>query len=412
VAEKKPARPAETKWLVRSISLPVQECLSRPWPDFLRLLHGAWRQSTDLANWASQTLARSDVVRTPALAELPPFAAVDLYALAFGRAREKCGRDGVKVLPVVAGQVGGWAGARVAAASLLRRVRRKYLAERGKIVWRRERRTPEYLYPMPFPVHQQAWAASLGDRNAPLVSLALPGGRVTVRLRQGPEFAAALGVFRSVAAGDVAQQELSLCRQRSSAHARTDSERRPGGGHRESYRVMARIAYRVEVPDGPAGGVLFAATGADPFLTLTLPGAESWVLHAPWVRRWVAEHRRFLAAFADDLKYEKRWPAGKRKRLNRYRERRCEKHARRMKSFLQQTAAQAVGWAVRRRAGRVVLDTADRSFAESFPWSGLVAALQAKCDEFGVVLVADAGGGEVESAGDDAPAAGGVAAGS
>jgi len=39
----------------RSIALPVQECTSITWKDFMRVLHGAWRQSTDLANWASHS---------------------------------------------------------------------------------------------------------------------------------------------------------------------------------------------------------------------------------------------------------------------------------------------------------------------------------------------------------------------
>jgi hypothetical protein len=466
---------------VRSISLPVQECSSHPWPDFLRLLHGAWRQSTDLSNWASQTLARHDAVRTPAMTELPPYSPPDLYALAFGRAKEGLGRQmhgcpecrrkwhpaqldagrvpahdrgkgpcpgsgrgaaslARKVLPAVAAQFAGFGGGRIAAAGLLRRVQAKYLRERGKVVWRRERRTPEYLYPVPFPVHPQAWAAWWGDpesRRRPHVSLALPGGRVSLRLRNGPEFAAALKVFAAVVDGGAAQHELSLCRQRSSAHARTDSQRAPGGAHRETYRVMVRIAYRTEAAAAAGGVTAFARTGRDPFLTLAVPGVRECVLHAPWARQWIARHRKFLDDFSDDLKFEKRWPAHKRRALNRYRERLCVKQARRMRTFLQQTAAQAVGWAARQSAGRLALDLTDRSFAApvtlpapawaraaaqaaglppeliepSFPWSGLVMACQHKCDECGVTLsvIGPASAEAVEVNGDAGTAAGPMA---
>lgn len=393
----------QKRWLIRSIALPVQECTSMPWPEFMRLLHGCWRQSTDLANWASQTCARNDVTRTPGMTQLPKYNALDLYALAFGREREKRGRTPDKVLPVVAPQYDGgefWTGAKITAASLLRRVQAKYIRERGKIIWRRERRTPEFLFPYPFPVHQQAWAPMLLDKGRPVVAVGLPGGRISLRLRNGPEFASQMAVFRKLVDGDVGQQELVLTRQRSfrAGHTRQDSQRLPGGGHGNSYRVMVRIAYRIEsYAADPAAKHASLRTGGDPFLTLLVPGEErQWLLHAPWVQNWIVEHTRFLQDFSDDLKYEKRWPTTKRRGLNRYRERRCEKHSRRMKSFLQETASQVVGHAKRRGCGRIVYDDSDRSFAESFPWHLFATGLQHKCDSEGLVLETAASGVAVE----------------
>lgn len=371
----------DTKWLIRSVSLPVAECTSHSWKDFMKILHGAWRHSTDLANWASQALARNDVVRTPSLKCLPAMPPIYLYGLAFGEKK--------KGTPPQYDGHEAWEGAKIAAATLLRKVERKYRQERGKIVWRRERRTPEYLYPYPFPVHQQAWVPSLDTKKRPLLHLALPGSRVALRLRNGPEFVRAMEVFRQICEGEIAQQELTLCRQRSHASHRAEGgERQPGGGHRESYRIMARIAYRYEAPSQREGLTAELTTGLDPFLKLVIPGSHEWVLHAPWARSWIVEHRKFLNQFADDLKYEKRWPGSKRRGLNRYRERRCDKHANRMKSFLQETAAQVVGHAARRGAGAILFDDADRSFAPEFPWFALRERLSQKCDEAGLVFQA------------------------
>lgn len=401
----KNVKPLEKKILVRSISLPVQECLSHEWKEFMRVMHGAWNQSTSLANWAAHTLRAADVVRTPGLKELPKLEPVDLYALAFGR--DKIGKprkQGKGPLPIVLPQYEGheaWEGAKIAAASLLRSVDRKYRKERGKIVWQRERRTPEYLYPVPFPVHQQAWAAWITEdaRHQPVVALGLPGGRVSLRLRNGPEFLREMEVLKKIVDGELSQMELKICRQSSHAHARTGEERRPGGGHRQTFRVMLRISYGMEVPDYDGTGIVKAKTGSDPFVTLTDPGKRTWVLRAPWVQMWITEHREFLDQFADDLKFEKRWPAQKRRNLNVYRERRCEKHARRMKTFLQQTAAQVVGWTGRQKAGRILWDDADRSFTEEFPWFQLRQCVQNKCDESGIALVAS---GEAEENEDEA----------
>lgn len=378
---------ADKKLITRSISLPVQQCLSSDWREFLRTLHAAWRMSTDLANWASQTIARHDVVRTPDMQQLPKFEPIDLYALAFGRRKEKRGKDGVKVLPVVDGGVGGWEGARIAAASLLRRVLSKYLKERGKIIWRRERRTPEYLYPVPFPVHTQAWAVFF-DKGRPIISMALPGGRVSVRLRNGDEFAPAIRVLKGIEDGTIKAGELSICRQRSYCPDRKDGERLPGGGHRESYRVMVRISYQVQVAEPLEGNTIVqVATGTNPFITVDVPGCLPWVLHVPQMAQHIIAHKQFRDRFADDMKYEKRWPRGKRRRMLRRLERGCDKQNRRLDSFCKETAAQIVGYvkrAVKRNrlppGIRIEWNDTNRSFAASFPWHQLRAAMSCKCE--------------------------------
>lgn len=390
----------EKTFVIRSISLPVQKCLSMPWKDCMRLLHQCWQHSTCLANWASHQLRLHDVSRTPGMMELPPMQAVDLYALAFGRAREGKPRlEGRAPLPIVQPQYDGgefWAGAKITAASLLRAVERKYRQERGKIVWRRERRTPEFLYPYPFPVHQQAWSCWITEdaRQQPVIACSLPGGRIHLRLRNGPEFATQISVFKQIVEGKVAQQEMKLCLQRSHTNGTNGSHYRQGGGgpnasrlNKVSYRVMVRISYRKEAAALRDGIAIEAKTGSDPFLTLCNPGVRNFVLHCPWVQHWIAAHRRFLDRFADDLKFEKRWPRARRQRFQKAQTERCEKHARRLKSWRQMTAASVVGWALRQGASRILWDDTDRSFAEELPWFLLRECVQNKCEETGLVFV-------------------------
>jgi hypothetical protein len=149
---------------------------------------------------------------------------------------------------------------------------------------------------------------------------------------------------------------------------------------------MVRIAYSREVYAGSEEGkICEAATGKEPFLTLN-DGQVGWVLHAPWVQQWIVSHRRFLDQFADDLKFEKRWPSAQRRRMNRRRERGCDKQNNRLKTFIQQTAAQVAGWVGRRKCQVLVWNDKDRSFAELFPWHMLRASLESKCDEAGLVF--------------------------
>lgn len=428
----------KTRTITRSISLPVQECLSHSWQYFNKLLHASWRHSTDLANWARHTLTRLDVTRTPGMRELPPMPAVDLYATAFGRARESLQRERVGCSgckrkwfpsqarngaapehqrgkthcagsgqPVVALERGSlpimpqdydgaafWDGAKVAAASLLRGVLRKYSKERGAVIWLRERRSVEYQYPHPFPVHQQAWVASFTEKGQPLVSMGLPGGRLTVRLRGGAEFASQLRILRLIADGAVKQSELKICRQRSQVgagvgHYRAGSEQKAGGSNRVSYRIMLRISCQIPVgADSQADLSATVRTSGDPLLTLTIADQQPWLLHVPQVRGWIVAHRRLLDQMSDDLKFEKRWPRGKRRRMLGRLERGCEKHACRMKTFRQQTAAMVVGHAQRRGCGAIVWDDADRSFINrDFPWFELREDVKNKCDELGLKFV-------------------------
>lgn len=379
--------------ITRSISLPIAECLSHSWQDFCKLLHASWRHSTDLANWASHTLHRQDLTRTPEMKELPPMPTVDLYALAFGRDREKPARKvGKANLPITPQTYDGasfWEGAKIAAATLLRKVHRKYAKERPKIVWRRERRSPEFLYPYPFPVHQQSWVASFTERGQPLLNFALPGGRVSVRLRNGPEFARQLRILHMIVAGDVAQQEISICRQRSHAgdgvgHYRVGEERRQG--QRITYRTMLRIACRIPVgPMVDSELVGEIKTGNDPLITLIIPGQEPWLLYANEMRSFIIAHRAFLDRMANDLKFEKRWPTAKRRRMLGRISRGCEKQGRRMRTFYQQLAHMACSHALRNGCGGVRFDTSDRRFlSRDVPWFEMEEHVENKCDELGM----------------------------
>ena len=397
-----------TRTITRSISLPVAECLSHSWAEFNKLLHASWRHSTDLANWARHTLTRLDVTRTPGMTELPPMPPIDLYALAFGRAVERPAKKvGKGTLPIVPQQYDAadfWQGGKIAAASLLRAVVRKYSKERGKVIWRRERRSVEYQYPHPFPVHQQAWIASLSEKGQPFVNLGLPGGRVMVRLRGGAEFAPQLRILRMIVDGEVKQSELKICRQRThtgdgAGHYRAGTERPAGGSNRVSYRIMLRISCNIPM-SAPSQETLSATacTGADPFVTLSIAEQAPWILHMPQVRDWVIAHRRLIDTMADDLKFEKRWPRAQRRRMLGRLQRGCEKHARRMKTFRQQTAAMIVGHAKRRGCGALIWDDSDRSFiTRDFPWFELRTDLQNKCDELGLKFVLAASAKVVES---------------
>jgi hypothetical protein len=432
-------------WRTPSISLPVQKCLNVPWKEFGALLRDCWRHSTDLMNWGSQTIRRHDITHVPNFGQLPKMTKVDLYALAFGRSKEGRGRQffgcphcprkfflnqlengrvplhtiqkdvpcpGMgatsirlerPLLPAVVPSLVDaefWAGGKSAAASLLRKVALKYAKERGKILRRYERRTPEFLYPYPFPVHKECWVPSLGERGQPMVSMSLPGGNVSIRLRRDPERPAIYRIFQRLCEGDLSYGELAICRQ--STGVSTESfpaqVEQSQNGYRNRYRVMLRISYQEEIHVCAGSNPALVKTGRDPFLTLIMPGVresfwhgtqvKGWLaeqkLREAQVQEWVAAHRKFLDDFQDDLKFEKRWPARVRRSMNRRRERGCDLYDRRMRTFHQQTAHQAVSMAIRNRHDAIHYDDTDRSFSPSFAWFNFRTEFEDQCVKQGL----------------------------
>lgn len=433
----------EKKLVPRCISLPVLQCTSAPWDEFERQVIRCWELSTNLANWAAHTLRAHDATRLPGMKELPRLDAVDLYALAFGRLKERSSRERAtcpvcrrqffpsqlieghtpphqrgtrkkydcpggqavpvprKVLPVTTGSccdAADWGGGKIAASTVLRKVERDYKTYRGKIIWRQERRTPEYLFPFSFPVHQSQWEAFMMD-GRPFVSIGLPGGRVTLRLKNGPDLAGKIKVFKQIAEGGLPHLELKITAESSRAHCRLVRDKRPGDEPARALLLMLDMVYKLEVYDSPADKIAVIKTGKAPLFSMTIEGDERpFQLFAEEIRQAIIAHRRFLDRFANDLKFEKRWPRRARKRRNRRQTTGCGVHARRMVTFREQAASQFVSHAARRGCGVIMYDDTDKSFSEEMPWFLIAQQFEETCAKHGLRFRKVTSGQVVEAA--------------
>jgi hypothetical protein len=369
--------------VVRAFELPLQHAPKETWP----LIRECWQQSTQLANWCVTQLLRADVVRTPGMDKLPKFADVDLYALMFGRKAEKRGRkDKDKVLPVVASAFAGtefWAGAALSAVSIMRQVKEKYLQERLAVIWQRSKSPCTYRFPHPWPVHAQGWkAAWLDTSGKPCVRLTLPGGQVEMRLRGGAEFGRQMGLFRQIVSGELPRLQLVIRQQGCSLGCH-----RPTMPGREPARVMVKMVARLPVRPSPGGRTLTLCTDESAFWVAELDGQPAWVLNADHVRRacdWLAIHETRRQRLAQDRKAERRLNPGA-DSWRRSLERCCDKHARRMNSWLHETAAHLTGYAVRQKVGLVLYRDQQKGFAPLFPWHKLKTLLVDKLRAAGIV---------------------------
>ena len=425
-------------WCLRSIELPVVGP-HRPedgtWEELRKDLRLCWQNATTWANWARHELVKADVVRLPGMEKLPPRTKLYLYGLwnvqrgrTKGKARGKPAPDDPESLN---------ANSRNA---VFRAVERKYHRDRYASLWLRQRRSPEFTYPYPFPVHDDEWTATFGKSHGrdadpdeakghrtPLVTLTLAGKRRTLRLRGGDHHRYQLAVFAQIVAGKAKQCQLSLYEKKvqESDHRSGIPGRRPGGGRSSISRVMVKIAAWVRKRTvETTAAVLHVNTTNEEFLIYYVDAEPKKSYHADHLKRWEAERKRreaqrrglegppsagggpvdparvagWTAArrtrldhMADDLKYERRCHRRVRRTVVDSLGPWLEKHRRRLDSFTHEASAMIAAYAARRRVAQVILDTRERRYfrhdgRDEFPWHALVTKLQYKLEERGIAF--------------------------
>ena len=368
--------------VIRAFELPLQHAEPHVWP----LLRECWKQATMLANWCVMELARHDVTRMGKMAKLPPYPYEKLHGRKlkglYGRASESFRMKS-----------GWWAGACISAATVCREVERAYHQDRFAVLWQCKQALRLYRYPYPWPIHAQSWkAAGLGEHDGkPWVEVVLPGGKARLQLRGGPEFGRQMGLFRQVVKGELPRLALVIREQPANrgCHRPGVESREAGGGARQFSRVMVKMVAKLPVKEKPGERVLTLCTDPNAFWVAELDGRQAWVLNNDHMRRafeWQAVHAARLLRLAQDAKAERRLNPEALDALNDSRRRCCDKHHRRLSSWLHETAAHLVGFAARQKVGRVLYRDVKTGFIPSFPWHRLKTLLKDKLTAAGIVL--------------------------
>lgn len=351
--------------MARCVSVPLDRCMGRAenprrpaeltaaefWPQ----IHAAWRLSTDLANWGVHELIRLDVRREPGQARMPAMAGVNLYTHWNATA------------PVALRQA--FAGATGSAASIIRWVHRKYKQDRFRVVWQGQASYASYRYAYPWPVRAQEWRLSRVDGNW-FVSVTLPGGRFVYSLCGGPKFDRQASDLSVLLAEPTRGGELRLC------------PRHSGG---RIVGVMARFSGAFPRAEPRSGGVARFETCPDRLLSVAVPGRrDPFLVNFDHVPQLVESYQRKRQRLAEDTKFEKRWPAWKRRRFLRVGEVRAQVRRDRVRTALQQAAACAVGFAARQGCVAVEYDDSERSYLPEWPWVEMRSAVRFRCEASGL----------------------------
>ena len=359
--------------------------------EFVAAMRDAFRLSTGLYNWAVRRLLAEDGHRLPGEKGLPPPPKLEPY-----RAYNDAGR------PLGEAAAGP-------ASAIFRAAKADYLRCRHAALWAGEQSLPLKRFPAPYPVRAQevAGKVALDGQGRPLVTFRLhadgAGPSWTLRLASGREFARQLAMVRQVLSGEAKVGQMDLYTQPCGAGAAgvVLAFRKTSGGQRIPCRLMVKLVGSFPRAAREAGAeVMLLRTDPEAFLVAEVRGRveRPWILNGDHVanscrmRDWAEAHANWLQRVGEDRKHEKRWPIGQRRQFADAYAKRCEKHRRRVNTWIGQMAAQVAGFARRRNVGEVVYDDGERGFVGSFPWFVFREALSRRLEADGIRLTHSASG--------------------
>lgn len=381
---------------IAAVTFPVAEPLEGGTRDEMwSAMRQCWAESTALANWSLNELAKADRPRMPADEKLLKPEPIYLYGIASER------------YPGWA----KWAGCYAAAQSLMHAVEQKYAKRRLEVIWRSSAALPTARYPQPYPVHNDSWKPiwheTTGESGqvmkVPAVRVSFGGRRWLLRLRGGHEMKRQLGSFSKLVSGEAVKGELALYRVGSSqgAHRSGGKEKSAGGGSASRTRLMCKLVAWLprETRERPRIGPLEVRTARN-CLWVAMHGERDrpWLLHANYLRGLIRGYNKRLQALSDDTKAERRRPRRAKRQYQDHMDKIKHRQHCRMKSAIERVGAMLVNYADRCGASAITYNDEERRYCEEFPWAQLRDTVARQADKLGIGFVAS---GDVAESDDD-----------
>lgn len=276
-------------------------------------------------------------------------------------------------------------------SDICQRVRGRYLSDRWAVQVAAQKSVPTFRSPLPLSIRAQNWDMLTGTdehgRETYLVRFPLAGrlrnDRPTLRLicRTGRDAA----LLKKIWSGEYKKATLEILA--------------PGWVRKGAIRAKVVFSKPDNEPVEPSG-VFNVSTGKDHLLIGHAEGRDEimrW--NADWLRSRIIAYETRRHRVSEDLKHERRAPKHRRRIWREDAGRSAEKHKNRVKTAIQQIAAQVVGRAKRCGCNVVELDNTDQSWIESFPWYQLKQELS-RCCENNDVIFRDVSGDKTKLSGD------------
>ena len=139
--------------------------------------------------------------------------------------------------------------------------------------------------------------------------------------------------------------------------------------------------------DKEADGIMFVRTSGESFLIgLNAKDERLWIINGDRARTWIVRHANRLQRWREDQKYERRKPKRENRKTAEDMQASAMKCRNRLTSFIDESAAQVVNHARRRRLNKIIFDDSCRDFFREFQWYRLSALLEQKCNAVGIIF--------------------------
>ena len=336
------------RFLRRVIFLPILKPIGMDWKEFGAAVDECFCESARMANLAMRLYATSDLepaTGSEGKKKLPKWKPANAV---YHKCRELCPSH-------PSGSV----------TDMLQRLQGIYAKSRFEMMITCRKSLPSFTRGrLPMSVRAQNWKATAdGDGN--LVCTFTLGSLDSEGIRRGPV-------------------SVILHRHNHERHAAT--YQKIVGGEIQSADMKIKpckdglgIAVTVMLPRkeaAAADGVLNVRTDAESLLVWKAnEDEERPPLHADQAKRMIVAQDAQRQRWADDLKFEKRWPAHVRRRMNFRRSKSLRAWENRRVNLIRLAARMTVEFAKRRRLAKIEYDDSERSFVPRFAWAELSAAI-------------------------------------
>lgn len=346
--------------VTRTLTVPIIKPLQgRTWDELGDAIRARWQESTEAANVVISELYAADMRAKETVGELPDMTKINTYQ---------------KIVALVPDMPSG------SASAIDRIVRRKYTSKNSKghrVRWAAITGTaslPSFRYPMPYPIRAQDWKIAEIDGD---IVVDLPLGRITkgkldrficVLPSTGRKWARPGRILRQIVAGEINARDIKIVEMRG------DGKNKPG----------VAIAYDMPVVEKDRSGSLNVRTDGESLVIANVEGDDRiWKYHNDRLPSLIAAHRRRLARWSDDRKFEDR---STRQSVTKHSRKRVDKQSDIVGDALHQASARIVGFADRRNVAEIIYDDTDQSWCESLPYHRLKTLIKEKAEQKGIVL--------------------------
>jgi len=362
------ASPAAWKehYVMRAVSIPLQDVADAEWRDFARAIHGCWKETTRLSNFLVTRTFAIDMIESPEVdGRLQAMPHIYLYP------------ETAAIAPSLSGST---------RSTICQHVDRCYRAERFAVRASCSQSLRSYRYPQPLPIRDGAWALQWIESKrrlpTPLIQARFADTRWSMHLRNDAGSARAITMLRLP---NVIPTAIAIEARKKGSHKGlpTLNIRDNGGGNVPHY-VSVRIACWVPREHTAATGTLFVRTDESSLLiAVNIKDERLWNYHADHLVRWTNARDRRKQRLSDDRKYEQRQPIASFQSRS---DAEVKRYRRKMASACHEIAAQLVSYARRRRFATIEYNDDCQDFIPHFPWYELRSNIVNKCEQQGITF--------------------------